>query len=78
MNRPGPATPQHRSSTDTPGAIPALTAKERISAARMKLSWSTNSPGGKADRRARLSAWSKETRSSCFMVAAGEGDPIGR
>jgi hypothetical protein len=45
MNRPGPATPQHRSSTETPGATPAATASSRISLARMKLSWPTNSPG---------------------------------
>ncbi len=54
MNRPGPATPQHRSSTETPGAMPARSARARISPARMKLSCSTNSPGGYADTRARL------------------------
>jgi hypothetical protein len=38
MSRPGPATPQHRSSTETPGAMPARAAKDRISPASMKLS----------------------------------------
>src|SRR5436190_13108415 len=57
MNLPGPATPQHRSSTETPGAIPARTASSRISAARMKLSCSTNSSGACADMPARCRAW---------------------
>src|SRR4051794_36786223 len=74
MNRPGPATPQHRSSTETPGAIPACRASARISVARMKLSCSTNSPRGYADMRARRSALKNGARSSCFMRARTYGD----
>ena len=44
MNRPGPPTPQHRSRTETPGAMPARSARARISPAPMKLSCSTYSP----------------------------------
>src|SRR5689334_20438715 len=47
MNRPGPPTPQHRSSTDTPGPTPARCASARISLARMKLSCPTNSCRGR-------------------------------
>ena len=43
--RPGPPTPQHRSSTLTPEPMPACAARARISAAVMKLSCPTNSPG---------------------------------
>src|SRR4051794_24097237 len=63
MSRPGPATPQHRSSTPTPAAIPARRANERISDALMKLSCSANSPGGYADMRARRSARANTARS---------------
>src|SRR3954449_7528294 len=60
--------PQHTSSTPTPGPMPACTARARISPAVMKLSCPTNSPGAYADTRARCSARSNGTRSSCFMA----------
>ena len=51
--RPGPAMPQHRSSTFVPGPMPACIARVRISPAVMKLSCPTNSPGAYAATRAR-------------------------
>jgi hypothetical protein len=42
----GTGDPEHRSSTETPRAMPAWRASRRISAARMKLSWPTYSPAG--------------------------------
>ena len=60
--------PQHRSSTVTPGPMPACTARARISPAVMKLSCPTNSPGAYADTRARCSARSNGARSSCLMA----------
>src|SRR5436305_3122854 len=76
MKRPGPAIPQQRSSTETPGAMPARRARPRISPARMKLSCSTNSPRAKAETRACSRPRTKGARSSCFTpgrMAAGAG-----
>src|SRR4051812_18526013 len=60
--------PQHRSSTVTPGPMPALTASARISPAVMKLSCPTNWPDACADTRARFSARSNGARSSCLIA----------
>src|SRR5687768_10145016 len=49
--------------------MPTWTARARISPAVMKLSCPTNSPGAYADTRARCSARSNGTRSSCLMAA---------
>src|SRR4051794_7407386 len=67
MSRPGPATPQQRSSTDTPGATPARCARARISVADMKLSCSTNSPGGWAAALARRKAGKAGRDTSVIM-----------
>jgi hypothetical protein len=68
LNRPGPATPQHRSRTETSGAMSARRASARISPARIKLSCPMNSPEGYAGTRARARALAIRARSSCFTV----------
>src|SRR4051794_21136382 len=68
MSRPGPATPQHRSSTRAPGAIPARPASARISPAPMNPSCSTNSPGAYAETRARRRAWSSSARVQRIVI----------
>src|SRR4051812_8512275 len=68
MSRPGPATPQHRSSTPAPGAIPPRPASARISPAPMNPSCSTNSPGAYAETRARRRAWSSSARVQRIVI----------
>ena len=60
INRAGPATPQHRSSTETAGAMPTALPVLRISPRRVKLSCSTYSARGEcrlAGRRRGLDEW---------------------